>query len=328
AGLDKGVLVLDDGLERLEEVELGRSGARGKQRAAVLGGLALAAGALLSARPAAAKFDLFKALETVVEHKDTLVKTGEALRKGFADLTPQEEYYLGRAVAARILGEYRTLADDDRTRYVNTLGQVLARASSRPETFGGWHFLLLDSDEVNAFAAPGGFVFVTRGLYATCATEEQLAAVLAHEVSHVTLRHGLGAIKSERLTEAFTILGTTAVKEYSKGQLQQLTTAFEGSINDIANQMIVSGYSQGQEYAADAEAARVAWRAGYNPAGLTEFLEALREKGKRAAAKGFFSTHPPAGERLERAAASLKVDKLAGDTDAARTRRFSRYALR
>ena len=192
---------------------------------------------------------------------------------------------------------------------------MLARASSRPETFGGWHFVLLDTDEVNAFAAPGGFVFVTRGLYATCATEEQLAAVLAHEISHVTLRHGLGAIKNERLTEAFTILGTEAVKEYSPAQLSQLTAAFEGSINDIANQMIVSGYSQGQEFAADAEAARLAWRVGYNPAGLTEFLAALGERGKKGD-KGFFSTHPPPGERLAKAAAAIKSDKLAGETDA------------
>jgi predicted Zn-dependent protease len=289
---------------------------------------ALAAAALLLAPATAGALDLFKALGTVVEHQEAIFKTGEALRKGFSDLTPQEEHYLGRAVAARILGEYRVLGGDDRTRYLNTLGQVLARASSRPETFGGWHFQLLDTDEINAFAAPGGFVFVTRGLYATCSTEEQLAAVLAHEVSHVTLRHGLGAIKNERLTEAFTIIGTTAVKEYSKGQLQQLTTAFEGSINDIANRMIVSGYSQGQEYSADAEAARVAWHAGYDPAGLTEFLEALREKGKQGAAKGFFSTHPPPGERLSRAAETLRTDKLAGQTDAVRTQRFSGYALR
>jgi len=298
------------------------------RRIAAVAGLAAAAALLLAVRPAAGKLDLNKILDTVVEHQDTIVKTGQALRKGFADFTPQEEYYLGRAVSARILGQYRVLGDDGRTAYVNTLGQVLARASSRPETFGGWHFLLLDTDEVNAFAAPGGFIFVTRGLYATCGTEEQLAAVLAHEVSHVTLRHGLGAIKNERLTEAFTIIGTTALKEYSKGDLQKLTTAFEGSINDIANQMIVSGYSQGQEYAADAEAARVAWRAGYDPAGLTEFLVALREKGKAGATKGFFSTHPPPGERLTRAEASLKTDKLAGEADAARTRRFSQHALR
>jgi predicted Zn-dependent protease len=283
------------------------------------------AAALLLAPAGAGAIDLFKALNTVVEHQGAIVKTGEALRKGFADLTPREEYYLGRAVAARILGEYRPLADDERTRYLNTLGLVLSRFSDRPETYGGWHFLLLDSDDVNAFAAPGGFVFVTRGLYATCATEEQLAAVLAHEISHVTLRHGLGAIKNERLTEAFTILGTEAVKEYSSAQVSQLTKQFEGSINDIANKMIVSGYSQTQEYAADATAAHVAWRAGYNPAGLTEFLQAL---GKKAGKAGFFSTHPPAGDRLAKAAAAIKGDKLGGETSEVRTQRFQKYAFR
>jgi predicted Zn-dependent protease len=285
------------------------------------------AAALLLAPGSAGAIDLFKAVNTVVEHREAIVKSGEALRKGFSDLTPREEYFLGRAVAAHILGLYKPLEDDSRTTYLNTFGQVLARAASRPETYGGWHFLLLDTDEVNAFAAPGGFVFVTRGLYATCATEEQLAAVLAHEISHVTLRHGLGAIKNERLTEAFTILGTEAVKEYSKGQLAQLTAAFEGSINDIATKMIVSGYSQGQEYDADAEAAHLAWRAGYNPAGLTEFLAALGAKGKKGD-KGFFSTHPQPGDRLAKAAAVIKSDKLAGETEAARTQRFAKYALR
>jgi len=298
----------------------------GRRAAALCAGVA-AAGGLLLAPAAGRALDLFKTLNTVIEHKDAILKTGEALRKGFSDLTPQEEYYLGRAVAARILGQYRALADDARTGYLNALGNVLALASSRPETFGGWHFILLDSDEVNAFAAPGGFVFVTRGLYATCATEEQLAAVLAHEVSHMTLRHGLGAIKNERLTEAFTILGTEAVKTYSPAQLAQLTAAFEGSINDIANKMIVSGYSQGQEYEADAEAAHVAWRAGYNPAGLTEFLSALSAKGKKGD-KGFFSTHPKPQDRLEKAAAVIKSDKLKGETDEARTQRFTKYALR
>lgn len=288
----------------------------------------LVATVLLTAPSAGGAVDLFKALGTIVEHKDAIVKTGAALRKGFADLTPQEEHYLGRAVAARILGQYRPLEDEARTAYLNALGATLGRASGRPETYGGWRFLLLDSEEVNAFAAPGGFVFVTRGLYATCATEEQLAAVLAHEISHITLRHGLGAIKNERLTEAFTILGTEAVKEYSSAQVSKLVAAFEGSIDDIANQLIVSGYSQGQEYAADAEAARVAWRAGFDPAGLTEFLAALKDRGQRGAAKGFFSTHPSPGARLDKASAAIKGDKLAGDTDDRRTRRFEQYALR
>ena len=297
-----------------------------RRSAILLLGIAVVASPLPAPGTARA-FDLFKAVGTVVEHKDAIVKTGAALRKGFADLTPQEEYYLGRAVAARILGLYKPLEDSGRTAYLNAFGQVLARASDQPETFGGWHFMLLDTDEMNAFAAPGGFVFVTRGLYATCATEEQLAVVLAHEISHVTLRHGLGATKNERLTEAFTIIGTEAVKEYSSGQLAKLTAAFEGSINDIANKMITTGYSKGQEYDADAEAAHLTWRTGYNPAGLTEFLAALSAKGKKGD-KGFFSTHPQPEDRREKAAAAIKSDKLTGTTDAARTQRFAKYALR
>jgi predicted Zn-dependent protease len=288
---------------------------------------ALVAGGLLAAASARA-FSLLDAVHEAVKHQDAIVKTGEALRKGFADLTPQEEYYIGRAVAARILAQYKPAEDEGRTRYVNTLGLYLARASARPETYGGWHFMLLDSDEVNAFAAPGGFVFVTRGLYRACSTEEQLAAVLAHEVGHVTLRHGLSAIQSSHLTEAFTILGTEAVKEYSSAAVSKLTAAFEGSIDDIVNKMVVSGYSQGQEFEADAASARIAWAAGYDPAGLTEFLAELKEESKKAAKKGFFSTHPPAGDRLERAARTIRDEKLAGQPDAARAARFAKYALR
>jgi len=290
-----------------------------------------AAGALLAAGLLAApagSISLLDVLNKAVEHKDAIQKTGAALRKGFAELTPAEEYFIGRAVAARILADYAPLDDGKRTDYVNELGGYLARSSERPETYGGWHFLLLDSDEVNAFAAPGGFVFVTRGLYATCRSEEQLAAVLAHEVGHVSLRHGLSAIKSARLTEAFTIIGTEAVKEYSSASIAKLTAAFEGTIDDIVNKMVVSGYSQGQEYEADAAAARIAWGAGYDPDGLTEFLAALNEAGKKGGKKGFFSTHPPAGERLTRAGKAIKSGKLSGEPAAARTSRFERYALR
>lgn len=288
----------------------------------------LLAAALLATAPAGcAGTDALSVLGKAIEHQDAIVKTGAALRKGFAELTPQEEYYIGRAVAARILSDYGVVRDEARTRYLNTLGQVLARVSDRPETYAGWHFLLLDSDEVNAFAAPGGFVFVTRGLFASCSDEEQLAAVLAHEVGHVTLRHGLSAIKQARLTEAFTIIGTTAVKEFSGAELSKLTEAFEGTINDIVNQMVVSGYSRKQEHAADAEAARVAWRAGYDPAGLTAFLDALGRKEAKARKQGFFSTHPPAGDRRSKAAAVIAREKLAGAPEPARTQRFRKHEL-
>ena len=264
------------------------------------------------------------AAETAEHGKAVAQTTSKALRKGFADLTPQEEYFIGRAVAARILGLYKPVENQAATRYLNALGLALAQASSGPETYGGWHFILLDSDEVNAFAAPGGFIFVTRGLYQSCTTEEQLATVVAHEVGHVTLRHGLAAIKTSRLTEAFAIIGTEAVKEFTGANLAKITEAFAGTIDDIIDQMVSLGYSRWQEYAADAEGGRISYRAGYNPEGLAEFLRTLREKSAKADKKGFFSTHPPAADRLVKVEDLLAANKLRGETDPARTARFSK----
>jgi predicted Zn-dependent protease len=257
------------------------------------------------------------------EHGKVVAKTAsKAMRKGFADLTPQEEYYIGRAVAARILGTYRALDNPAATRYLNAVGLTLAQVSANPEVYGGWHFILLDSDEVNAFAAPGGFVFVTRGLYQSCRSEEQLAAVVGHEVGHVTLKHGLSAIKTSRLTEAFAIIGTSAVKEFTGADMKKVTEAFAGTVDDIIDQMVSLGYSRGQEYAADAEAGRITYRAGYNPAGLAEFLATLQERSVKAEKKGFFSTHPPAADRRVKVEQQLVAEKLTGETDPARTARF------
>jgi len=264
------------------------------------------------------------AADTAVHGKNVAKTASAAMRKGFADLTPQEEYFIGRAVAARILGSYPAADTPATTRYLNALGLTLAQVSAGPEVYGGWHFILLDSDEINAFAAPGGFVFVTRGLYQSCKTEEQLAAVVAHEVGHVTLKHGLSAIKTTRLTEAFALIGTSAVKEFTGANLAKITAAFAGTIDDIIDQMVSLGYSRAQEYAADAEAGRIAFHAGYNPAGLAEFLQTLQERSAHAEKKGFFSTHPPAADRREKVVEQLAAEQLAGETDPARTARFAK----
>jgi len=263
----------------------------------------------------------------VWEKRDVIEKTGKALRKGFSDLSDEEEYYIGRAVAAKILSQYRPVEDGARTEYINTLGQALSRFSPRPQTFAGYHFMLISSPEINAFAAPGGFIFITTGLYSRLKSEEQLAAVLAHEISHVTLKHGLSAIKTANLTQAFSLIGAEAMKEYGARDLAQLTAAFEDSINDIVNQLVVNGYSRGQEYDADAEAMRLAWKAGYDPAGLTGFLSTLNSISGGGGA-GFFKTHPPAADRLKNAAGAMKKENLSGADSKLRTARFQRYAMR
>jgi len=249
------------------------------------------------------------------------------LRKGFSDLTAEEEYYIGRAVSAKILTRYKVYDDLERNTYINTLGQLLAWSSSRPEIFGGYHFTLIESDEINAFAAPGGFIFVTTGLYRSVENEEQLAAVLAHEIAHVNLQHGLRAIKKSNLTEAFSLIGTEVAKSYNKEQLLQLTGVFGKSVDDIVNQLVVSGYSRGQEYDADEEALRIAHGAGYNPDGLGEFLESLQQASEEGQPKGFTSTHPPAEKRLGKVDKFLKKVELTGSTETQRSSRFAGLKL-
>ncbi|MBI4667417.1 MAG: M48 family metalloprotease [Nitrospinae bacterium] len=283
--------------------------------------------ALLLAGPADSQ-DWGSIIMKGLEKKDAIIKTATALRKGFSELTEEEEYYIGRSVAAKILSQYKPVDDKRRTGYINTLGQTLARFSTQPETFGGYHFMLINSGEINAFAAPGGFIFITTGLYSRVKSEEQLAAVLAHEISHVTLKHGLSAIKSSRLTEAFTIIGTEAVKEYSSAEVAQLTAAFEGTIDDIVNKMVVNGYSRSQEFEADEEALKTTWKAGYNPAGLAQFLATLAEEAKGAGETGFYKTHPPAADRLASCEKLIKKNKYEAVDEPAREQRFKAFAAK
>ena len=120
-------------------------------------------------------------------------------------MTDQEEYYVGRAVAAMILGQYRLCNNERLTSYVNAVGQAAALSSDRPFTYGGYHFAVLESDEINALSCPGGIIFITRGMVQRARNEEELAAILAHEVAHVNHKDGLASIQKSRWVEAVTI---------------------------------------------------------------------------------------------------------------------------
>lgn len=270
-------------------------------------------------------------ISTLKGYADTGSKAVTSLRKGMEDLLPEEEYYIGRSVTARVLAEYKPLDHRKVNAYINEVGSYLVQFSARPETYGGYHFQLVRSDEINAFAAPGGFIIITSGLYKTLKSEDQLAAVLAHEIAHVTLRHGLGAIKTSNLTEAFTLIGAAAIDGTAKGQqlrqVRQLTSVFSTSVDDVVKQLVVSGYSQDQELDADAEGLRITYRAGYNPAGLEQFLHTLQQRSSQSHG-GFYATHPPAGKRLGGVASVMRDEGLSGQDSPARDRRFKRYALK
>lgn len=226
------------------------------------------------------------------------LKAAVAVGKSFQDITPEQEYYIGRAVAANVLSTYTPSPNDRFNLYLNTLGQTLAQASDRPETFGGYHFLMLDSPEINAFAAPGGLILVTSGMVRLCKTEDDLAAVLAHEISHVQGQHGLKAIKKSRLTSAFTIIATEAAKSYGPAQLSKLTEVFQGSITDITSTLMKNGYSRDLEREADKGAVTILGRVGYGPGALIVMLTEMKKQLKPGGLD-FAKTHPDPNDRIK-----------------------------
>ena len=219
-------------------------------------------------------------------------------------ITDSEEYYIGRAVAARVLTKYKLDQNAKLTEYVNEVGDTVARKSTRPNPFRGYHFAVLDTEEINAFACPGGIIFVTRGLIKTCQNEDQLAAVLAHEVAHVAHKDGINSISKARWTEVWTAMGKEAVTMYGGSVAAGLVSLFEGSIDDVFKTIVVNGYSRQAEEAADAAAVTTLTKAGYDPNALVMVLTAMEAKGK-GATSGIFKTHPPTAERLAKVKAEV-----------------------
>jgi predicted Zn-dependent protease len=231
------------------------------------------------------------------QQAESINRSAVAVEKTFQDITPEQEYYIGRAVAATVLGAYRPYGNPEATQYLNLLGQTLAQASDAPETFGGYHFIILDTDEINAFAAPGGFILVSRGMLRCCRSEDALAAVLAHEIGHVEGKHGLRAIRKGRLTAALTTLAAEGAKSFGGQELAQLTEAFEGTIGDITSTLMNSGYARALESQADQAAVKITRRVGYDPAALVDMLGQMK-RNLKPGGHDFAKTHPDPEDRI------------------------------
>jgi predicted Zn-dependent protease len=258
---------------------------------------------------------------TITEDQATSInRTTDALDRTFRDITPEQEHYIGRAVAADLLRTWQPADAPACNIYLNELGQTLALASDRPETFGGWHMLLLDSDEINAFAAPGGLILVTRGLVRCCADEDELAAVLAHEIAHVQNRDGLKAIKKSRLTAALATIGVEAARQLGDAEIRDLADQLDGSVQDITQTLVNSGYARGLEHQADRDAVVILQRLGYDPAALVRMLDTMNGRVE-AGGPGFARTHPSPRDRIR----EVQSEAPAGGSpaNAERTRRFA-----
>ena len=240
------------------------------------------------------------------------------------NVSESEEYLLGRAVAAQILSNH-PLAQDPRLQlYVNEVGQTVARKSSRPKTYRGYHFGVLESLEANAFACPGGTILITRGMLRLCANEDELAAALAHEVAHVAHRDGINSIIKSRWAEVVAERRTAAAKEQG-GRPARLATLFEGSINDVFKAIATNGYSRVAEWAADQEALRTLSRAGYNPRALAALLAKMVSQEKQEQ-RGIYRTHPHTALRLVKVRVQVR-DLTPDKMQKVRDRRFKEQKI-
>ena len=229
---------------------------------------------------------------------DSIKESAKAVAKSFEDITPEQEYYIGRAVGANVLAMHEPWSEEKANEYLNRLGQSLALASDRPETFGGYHFLVLDSEEINAFAAPSGLIFVSKGMLRCTTNEDTLAAVLAHEIGHVQHRHGLQAIKKSRITTALASVAFTSIQVAGAEEVAELTAVFDDSIMDITTTMINNGYSRAFESEADHAAVEILKRVGYDPNALIELLK-IMDKRLEHGGLDFAKTHPDPEDRIK-----------------------------
>jgi beta-barrel assembly-enhancing protease len=254
---------------------------------------------------------------------NAISNTGQTIANAAEDITPEQEYYIGRAVAANILKTYSLWRGSPAlTAYANRICNAIVINSSKPDIYNGYHVALLDSQEINAFATSGGHIFLTRGLVSSAKSEDALAGVIAHEIAHIQLQHSIKAIKTSRITQAILVTSASAAGAVSGYDVNEMTSIFNESVGDIFGTLVNNGYSQVQEYDADAKALSLLAGAGYNPSGLIDMLKEL-EKAQKGNSGGFNKTHPSPDKRRAAAETALFVQPKVTDTSSYRRARFA-----
>lgn len=199
-----------------------------------------------------------------------------------------EEVALGREITGNLLGAAPLVKDAALQKYVNSVGRWVASQSERPNL--PWRFGVIESDDLNAFAAPGGYVVITKGLYKKMTNEAQLAGVLGHEIGHIVAKHQLKVLQKQQLLN------------FGAGILSSKV----GKDNQLANKVIGSGaeisarsLDKSAEYEADRLGLSYATRAGYAPYGLVDVLQELSlTNANDGSIALLFKTHPHPDERL------------------------------
>ena len=230
------------------------------------------------------------------------------------------EIAFGREVAARILGREPLRDNTELTRYITLVGQALASNSGRAEL--PFYFGVLDSNQVNAYSTPGGYVFVTRGALRKMHDEAELAAVLAHEIAHVQLRHIVNAMHI-RGKESSGVM--TWMSVITGGSADTAKVAFFQAVDQATTLLFEEGFNIRDELAADRVALMLLANTGYDPEALSRFLTRI-DSAAEATPHTAKQTHPSGTERLTALTTALRTQGLTNLKLPQRPERFTSYA--
>lgn len=212
-----------------------------------------------------------------------------ALMSGCA-ISETEEIELGRKLHAEFEQQSGGIYPDPQIQqYVNGVGMMMARYAGRPNL--QWQFRVVNSNSVNAFAVPGGYIYITQGLLFRLRNEAQLAGVLGHEAGHIEHRHSVKQIEKGRWAQGLTLVAGVAGAIFGVGGV--------GDLTGLAASLSLMKYGRDQERQADFAGLQYMTAAGYNPAGLVQMMEVLKASSGKRGGPEFLSTHPDPGNRLE-----------------------------
>ena len=243
---------------------------------------------LLTATAAFAGFNLGN-----LDLTKTVKDLGKVAHGAITGIGSKEEQTIGESVSVEIINRYGGLVRDEAiTRRVNLVGKSLAAYCDRQDL--NFRFGVLNSPTVNAFSAPGGTVFITKGLYDQLQNDDQLAGVLAHEITHVTKRHAISIIDRDEALSGMAGLAQDAGSATRKTDLAK----YSQGVGKVTTTMFDKGFDPGKEFDADKGGAQLAATVGYAPDGLEQALKMLKqhETGKMP----MFPTHPPLDKRIAR----------------------------
>lgn len=218
-----------------------------------------------------------------------------------------QEMAIGRDAAATLLGASHPIRNAAVQQYVNKVGLWVALQSDRPDL--PWRFAVVDSDDIDAFAAPGGYVFITRGLLLHLHSEAELAGVLGHEISHVVLKHHLAELqRSARLD----LLGQAAQYEMQQqGHDTDLDNQIMDKVSSATRTLYSKGLDKDDEFDADRFGVVLAARAGYDPYGLLSVLQTLESMDpKSSGMQLLLATHPTPADRIAALSAAMDAGHM------------------